>query len=99
MSQYSLSLLGDGSELELTVSGNIDLLTTMQEAGLSVRSSCRNSVCRLCKCRLVEGEISYQGRPPCGLLDRHIAEGYILPCIAFARSDLILDNLSLNKSI
>jgi len=95
MTDYSLSLLNEDFALNLTLADNVDLLSAMQEAGLPVRNSCRNSVCRLCKCRLVEGEISYRGRQPCGLRDQQIAEGFILPCIAFASSDLVLDKLSL----
>ncbi|TXS93219.1 2Fe-2S iron-sulfur cluster-binding protein [Parahaliea aestuarii] len=97
MKQYCLALHHDDAELKLRVADNVDLLSAMQAAGLPVRNSCRNSVCRLCRCRLIQGEISYQGRKPCGLLDRHIAEGYILPCIAFASSDLTLDKLSLES--
>lgn len=55
-------------------------------------SSCRNGTCRACRCRLLEGEIHYLIEWP-GLSAEEKAEGWILPCVAQPRSDLILQRL------
>jgi len=52
--------------------------------------SCRNGTCRACLCRLTQGEIRYQIDWP-GLTREEKAEGYILPCVAVAQSDLVIE--------
>lgn len=98
MTHYALTLRTEDNETHTTINTSTDLLAAMQATGLALRNSCRNSVCGLCKCRLVEGEITYHWRKPRGLWDQEIAEGFILPCIAFAESDVIVDKLSLVKN-
>ena len=95
VSGFLARLRMDGSASDIPADENTDLLETMRRAGLPVRQSCRNGVCGLCKCRLVAGEITYHWRQPHGLWEKHKAEGMILPCIAFARSDLELDRIPL----
>ena len=65
------------------------LLLAAEQAGLQLPSSCRNGTCRTCMCRLVSGEVSYRIQWP-GLLPEERAQGWILPCIAYAQSDLVL---------
>ncbi len=98
MSQFSLSLQTDTLEIQATIDADTDLLAAMQSSGLAVRNSCRNSVCGLCKCRLVSGEVTYHWRKPRGLWDEEIAECFILPCIAFAESNLVLNQISLAQN-
>lgn len=68
------------------------LLLAAALAGIELPSSCRNGICRACICRLLEGEIAYQVDWP-GVLPEERAQGFILPCVACARSDLVLDCL------
>lgn len=65
------------------------LLLAAALAGIELPSSCRNGSCRACICRLLEGEIAYQVDWP-GVLPEERAQGFILPCVACARSDLVL---------
>ena len=95
MAEFSLRLRLADRDVDTRVEGDKNLLEAMRENGLPVRKSCLNGVCGLCKCRLVEGEITYHWRKPHGLWEKHIAGGLILPCIAFARSDLVLDRITL----
>ena len=95
MPDHAIVLHTAGAELATSASEDKFLLEAMRDAGLPVRKSCRNGVCGLCKCRLVAGEITYLWRQPHGLWEKHIAEGLILPCIAYARSDLVLDRIPL----
>lgn len=53
-------------------------------------SSCRNGTCRTCMCKLVSGEVTYQIEWP-GLSREEKQEGWILPCVAEAKSDLLLE--------
>lgn len=98
MDSHCLTLISDLGEVSSFVDEETNLLEAMRQSGLSVRKSCRNGVCGLCKCRLVAGEITYHWRKPHGLWEKHIAAGLILPCIAFAQSNLRIDQIPLLES-
>ena len=66
------------------------LLEAALRAGLSLPRSCRNGTCRACMCRLVDGEIDYRVEWP-GLTAEEKAEGWILPCVALAKTDVTID--------
>ncbi|CAN0628533.1 ferredoxin [Burkholderia sp. lig30] len=59
-------------------------------AGVSLPRSCRNGTCRTCLCRIVSGTVRYTIEWP-GLSREEKADGYTLPCVAVATSDLVLD--------
>ncbi|PND36121.1 (2Fe-2S)-binding protein [Paucibacter aquatile] len=65
------------------------ILQAALQAGASMLSSCRNGSCRACVRQLLEGEIAYRIEWP-GLSREEKAEGWVLPCVAEARSDLLL---------
>jgi ferredoxin len=58
-------------------------------AGVRLPSSCRNGTCRECLCRLTSGEVRHRVEWP-GLSAEEKRDGYILPCVALALSDLVL---------
>jgi ferredoxin len=65
------------------------LLQSAQQAGIALESSCRNGTCRSCICRLESGQINYRIEWP-GLSADEKREGYILPCVAYPLSDLVI---------
>lgn len=66
------------------------LLASAARAGIELASSCRNGTCRACMSRLRAGEIAYQIAWP-GVLPEEKAHGWILPCVAYPRSDLVIE--------
>lgn len=70
------------------------LLLAARAAGLQLPSSCRNGSCRACMCRLRSGRIDYRIDWP-GLLAEEKAEGWILPCVAYPASDLVIEQPAL----
>ncbi len=68
----------------------VTLLAAAEQAGLRLPSSCRNGTCRTCLCRMVEGRVGYRIEWP-GLSREEKLDGYILPCVALAESDLTLE--------
>lgn len=69
---------------------SLALLQAAEQAGLSLLdSSCRNGTCRTCICQLVSGQVTYRIEWPGLSLDEK-REGYILPCVAHAASDVVL---------
>jgi len=65
------------------------LLLSALGAGIALESSCRNGTCRSCLCRLVSGQVSYRIEWP-GLSAEEKAEGFILPCVAYPASDVVI---------
>ncbi|MDB5874397.1 MAG: ferredoxin [Ramlibacter sp.] len=77
----------DGSTFEVTP--DRPLLAAAEQAGVDLPSSCRNGTCRTCMCRLLEGQVRYLIEWP-GVLPEEKADGWILPCIAYPLSNVVL---------
>jgi ferredoxin len=65
------------------------LLLSAEQGGIDWPSSCRNGTCRTCIGKLEQGSVRYEIEWP-GLSSEEKAEGYVLPCVAFPCSDLVL---------
>ncbi|MBA4328236.1 MAG: ferredoxin [Polaromonas sp.] len=84
---YSARRLPDGPAFDAPA--GTPLLLSALQAGLFLDSSCRNGTCRTCLCRLASGQVTYRIEWP-GLSAEEKADGYILPCVAYPASDLVL---------
>lgn len=69
---------------------SLTLLEAGGFAGVSLPCSCRNGTCRSCFSRIVSGTVRYTIEWP-GLSREEKANGYTLPCVAIATSDVIVD--------
>ncbi|HEY8102123.1 MAG TPA: 2Fe-2S iron-sulfur cluster-binding protein [Burkholderiaceae bacterium] len=70
-----------------------DAITILDAAllgDIKLPSSCRNGTCRTCMCRLISGQVSYRIEWP-GLSADEKKEGYVLPCVAYPESDLVIE--------
>ena len=65
------------------------VLLAAERAGRPWPSSCRNGTCRTCLRRLLAGEVAYPMDWP-GVLAEERRAGWFLPCVARARSDLVV---------
>ena len=61
--------------------------------GLQMANSCRNGTCRTCVCQLVKGEVAYRIEWP-GLSPEEKRERFILPCVAYPVSDVVIQLVS-----
>jgi ferredoxin len=61
--------------------------------GFTMTSSCRNGTCRSCICQLLVGEVTYRIDWPGLSLDEKRA-GLILPCVAYPKSDVVIELLA-----
>jgi ferredoxin len=84
----------DPSGLRFAAPAGQTLLLSAAAAGLELPNSCRNGTCRSCICRLLTGDVTYRIEWP-GVLPEEKAQGFILPCVAFPRSDVVLEFQSL----
>jgi ferredoxin len=70
-----------------------DSLTILEAAGfanLRLPRSCRNGTCRTCLCKMTSGRVRYTIEWP-GLSREEKMEGYILPCVAIAETDVVIE--------
>lgn len=65
------------------------LLRAADAAGIQLPSSCRNGTCRTCLRRLASGQVAYRIEWP-GVSAEEKQAGYILPCVAYPLSDLVV---------
>lgn len=87
--KFKVRLLPDGRSFDAPA--NLPLLQAAEFAGLTLlASSCRNGTCRTCLCQLSSGQVSYRIEWP-GLSAEEKQEGYLLPCVAHALSDLVIE--------
>ncbi|MCQ9617668.1 hybrid-cluster NAD(P)-dependent oxidoreductase [Paenalcaligenes niemegkensis] len=59
------------------------------KAGVGVPKACGVGVCGACKVKKIEGEIEMKHNG--GISEEEIADGYLLSCCSFARSDVLLE--------
>ncbi|MDP9880483.1 Ferredoxin-2 [compost metagenome] len=78
------------SGLEFEAEAGVTLLHAAEAAGIELPSSCRNGTCRTCICQRLSGESRHLIEWPGLSFDEKI-DGWILPCVAVAQSDLTLD--------
>jgi len=88
MAVHRVTLLPSGWQFDATEP--LSLMEAAREAGINLPASCRNGTCRTCMCRLRTGVIRHRIEWP-GLSPEEKLEGWILPCVAVALSDLTLE--------
>ena len=66
------------------------LLWAAEHAGVALASSCRNGTCRTCIVHMTQGQVRYRIAWP-GLSAEEKAEGWILPCVAYPASDVVIN--------
>ncbi|WP_374585996.1 2Fe-2S iron-sulfur cluster-binding protein [Pseudoduganella sp.] len=76
--------------LSFETDGEATLLAAAARAGVVLPSSCRNGTCRTCICHVRSGSARHLIAWP-GLSLEEKRDGYILPCVAVAASDLVLE--------
>ncbi|HEY8609273.1 MAG TPA: 2Fe-2S iron-sulfur cluster-binding protein [Noviherbaspirillum sp.] len=89
MAENTYSVLLQPAGWRFETNGEATLMEAARCAGIALPASCRNGTCRTCICILVEGRIRHRIEWP-GLSAEEKRDGYILPCVACAESDLTL---------
>lgn len=66
------------------------VLEAAEAAGLALPFGCRTGACGTCTGRLLAGDLTHD-RPPRALKQRHLDDGYVLPCIATPAGDCTVE--------
>jgi ferredoxin len=88
--QFSVNVTPGGFAFE--TSDAVSVMEAALLADIDLPASCRNGTCRTCLCRLVSGSVRYRIEWP-GVSADEKKEGWFLPCVAVAESDLVIDVL------
>ncbi|CAG2135193.1 2Fe-2S iron-sulfur cluster-binding protein [Cupriavidus numazuensis] len=78
------------ADVTFSVPPGLSLLEAALLDGVVMPNSCRNGTCRACASRLRAGAIRYRIEWPGLSLDEK-DEGWILPCVACAVSDVVIE--------
>lgn len=91
MTVYKVRLLNSAINLDRTVEVPDDqfILDMANEAGLHLPSGCLQGKCSVCVAKLISGQVDQSEQK--FLNPSEIATGYTVTCVAYPRSDCVLE--------
>ena len=82
---YSVKVILDGNDYEITVNEGDTILEAAINANLDPPYACRVAACCSCKAKLLEGKVEMDDDEP--LTEEEIDEGFILTCQSHPKTD------------
>jgi len=87
---YTVEIQHEGQTHTLQVPDDQTILAVAQTAGLNLPSSCNAGVCTTCAAQILEGSVDQaEGM---GVSPDLQAQGYVLLCVAYPRSNLKIES-------
>jgi ferredoxin len=86
---YTVELLHQGSTYTVEVPEDKQILRAACAAGIELPSSCNAGVCTTCAGKIIAGEVDQTDGM--GVSPELQAEGYVLLCVAYPRSNLKIE--------
>jgi ferredoxin len=86
---YTVELIHQGSTYTVEVPEDKQILRVANAAGIELPSSCNAGVCTTCAGKIIEGKVDQADGM--GVSPDLQAEGYVLLCVAYPRSNLKIE--------
>lgn len=86
---YTVELIHQGSTYTVEVPEDKQILRAANAAGIELPSSCNAGVCTTCAGKIIEGKVDQADGM--GVSPDLQAEGYVLLCVAYPRSNLKIE--------
>ena len=87
MAVYNVSLLSEEHDIDITIecADDVFVLDAAEEQQIELPYSCRAGACSTCAGKVADGEIDQSEQT--FLDDDQVADGFVLTCIAYPKSD------------
>jgi len=86
---YTVEIRHQGNTHTLTVAADQTVLAAAQAAGLDLPSSCNAGVCTTCAAQVLSGQVDQS--EGMGVSPELQEQGYALLCVAYPKSDLVVE--------